>query len=345
MTLKELLDYNAENYCKGKSWWAYNAFHFSDINNIVEILDSGFLYSRSYSQKNNLMQNENASRQVIDMTSSDILSYVRFYFRPLTPTQYHNEGYKHIKLRYNQDPYASVPVPIFLVFNLQILLQDNNTLFSSRSQAGFYTPELHCGISEFAELDFKSIYAVGPMTNPLEETKTRQAEILYPKKYPIENSLRQIVCRNEIERNTLLKLLRKRSNRLFAKYKDKIIVKREIFEKNGLYVNSINYYNGHLEISFNENYEKIQFCSSQKRRNNVDKLDPVQCEVILRWSKMNGALIDEAIYKGEFDYETIKSISCNLPIHKDAKILEVTLLFDKSLMCSLDLRLSESEVF
>ena len=50
-------------------------------------------------------------------------------------------------------------------------------------------------------------------------------------------------------------------------------------------------------------------------------------------------------FNGELNYEKIKSISCNLPVHKDAKILDVTVLLDNNLMCSIDLRLSESEVF
>ena len=68
------------------------------------------------------MRNDNASRQVIDMTNSGVVSKVRFYFRPLTPTQHYNEGYKHPALRYDQDENANVPVPIFLLFDLEKLL-------------------------------------------------------------------------------------------------------------------------------------------------------------------------------------------------------------------------------
>lgn len=71
------------------SWWPKFAFHYTDVTNAVSILSSGFLYSRADATHLRVMKNDNASRQVIDMTDSDVVSKVRFYFRPLTPTQYH----------------------------------------------------------------------------------------------------------------------------------------------------------------------------------------------------------------------------------------------------------------
>ena len=100
---KDIISNNAEQYCGNYKWWAYNAFHYTNLDNAVNILKSGFLYSRSQSSKNNLMQNDNASRKVIDITDPVIVNYARFYFRPLTPTQYYNEGYKHPQLRYSDD--------------------------------------------------------------------------------------------------------------------------------------------------------------------------------------------------------------------------------------------------
>ena len=96
------------------SWWPKFAFHYTDVTNAVSILSSGFLYSRADATHLRVMENDNASRQVIDMTDSAVVSKVRFYFRPLTPTQYYNEGYKHPALRYDGDENANVPVPIFL---------------------------------------------------------------------------------------------------------------------------------------------------------------------------------------------------------------------------------------
>lgn len=103
------------------------------------------------------MLNDNASRQVIDMTNISVLSNVRFYFRPLTPTQYFNEGYKHPALRYDNDSKANVPVPIFFLFDLAKLLSFKGVKFSERRQAG-RGADLCEGVEEFSKFDFKKIY-------------------------------------------------------------------------------------------------------------------------------------------------------------------------------------------
>ena len=143
----------------GVRWWPKYAYHFTDISNAVNILSLGRLYSRLNARENDLMKNDNASRQVIDMTSPEISSYVRFYFRPLTPTQYYNEGFKHSKLRYDNDENANVPVPIFLVFDLNKLLCDPCTRFSGIGQAG-YGAELFNSVQQFRKLDFEKIYLI-----------------------------------------------------------------------------------------------------------------------------------------------------------------------------------------
>ena len=85
------------------------------------------------------MENDNASKQVIDITEVRTTSYARFYFRPLTPTQYYNEGYKHMQLRYSGDQNANIPVPVFMAFDLESLLKKERMLFSPLSQAGYGT--------------------------------------------------------------------------------------------------------------------------------------------------------------------------------------------------------------
>ena len=61
-------------------WWPQFAFHYTDVTNAVSILDSGMLFSRSNAEHLGLMHNDNASRQVIDMTQAEAQSCVRFYF-------------------------------------------------------------------------------------------------------------------------------------------------------------------------------------------------------------------------------------------------------------------------
>ena len=181
------------------------------------------------------MLNDNASRQVIDMTNISVLSNVRFYFRPLTPTQYFNEGYKHPALRYDNDSKANVPVPIFFLFDLAKLLSFKGVKFSERRQAG-RGADLCEGVEEFSKFDFKKIYSKG-FDNFEENKPYRHAEILHPDSMNIDICLDTILCRNSVERMTLLNLLRSKNRAQYFKYKDKIkICKLDMFEHNGLYV-------------------------------------------------------------------------------------------------------------
>ena len=220
-------------------WWPHYAYHYTDIRNAVSILESGMLYSRMQAVELQVMQNDNASRQVIDMTEQRTTSYVRFYFRPLTPTQYHNEGFKHRDLRYDGDPNANVPVPIFFFFYLDKLLSDPNTSFSEGSEAGRGCPLLQ-GEEEFSQLDFRMIYRNGPFLSEdvdrKRERSLRQSEIVYPDRYQIEHSLAGIVCRNAEEKTTFLNLLKDRSNKLFCYWAPRVrVINPGLFYNNGLF--------------------------------------------------------------------------------------------------------------
>lgn len=114
MKFEDIIQTNYKSLSGNGKLWCRYAFHFTDISNAVEILANKTLYSRNVAKEMDVMHNDNASRQVINVTKSSILDYVRFYFRPLTPTQYHNEGFKHKDIRYENDVDANVPVPKFL---------------------------------------------------------------------------------------------------------------------------------------------------------------------------------------------------------------------------------------
>lgn len=80
-------------------WWPKFFYHFTDVHNAVSILKTGWLYSRGKAVENHLMATDNASRMVINLTNSGVEQLARLYFRPKTPTQYHNEGYKPTEIR------------------------------------------------------------------------------------------------------------------------------------------------------------------------------------------------------------------------------------------------------
>ena len=231
---------NSENHSP-VSWWPKFAFHYTDVTNAVSILSSGFLYSRADAAHMRVMKNDNASRQVIDMTNSGVVSKVRFYFRPLTPTQYYNEGYKHPALRYDGDENANVPVPIFLLFDLEKLLALPGVEFSEMSQAG-HGARVYSGIEAFSKLNFDYIY--DNSFDNFDTTKIyRHAEIVHPKSMAIESCIRNILCRNDLERITLLNLLREENPLAFARYQNIIKTYRyDTFENNGVFLTECSYH-------------------------------------------------------------------------------------------------------
>lgn len=308
MTFSEII---SRNYSVAPvKWWTKFAFHYTDISNALSILQSETLYSRLYAQEEHLMKNDNASYQVIDMTASNAQSYVRFYFRPLTPTRYYNEGYKHPQLRYCNDPNANVPIPIFFAFNLEKLLSDPKVKFSETSQAG-HGSIMKSGEAEFEKLAFDKIYSDGYVDD--EVIKYRHAELLYPNSYPICNSLEAILCRNEFEQSMLLSLLRNANEKLFYKYKSLIKVCREkMFEKNGLFIQDIRLDGNKISFSFADTYEKQRYTNTMLQKNEINTLDPVKMLFTFEWRNARQTL-KKASIESPLDYQKTGGIVFTLP--------------------------------
>ena len=342
----EYMDIIREN-CEKHSpvpWWPRFAYHYTDVTNAVSILSSGYLYSRADASHLNLMRNDNASRQVIDMTSSGVASKVRFYFRPLTPTQYYNEGYKHQALRYDHDENANVPVPIFLLFDLEKLLSLPGVHFSETSQAG-YGSQIHSGIEEFSKLNFDYIY--DNSYGNFKATKNyRHAEIMHPNSLAIESCISRILCRNNMERTTLLNLLREENPLAFAKYQNIIKVhKEDTFENNGLFISECTYHNNTVSISFADSYPGKRYIELMMERYHLDALKPVKVTVWLKWyntrSVCNQGSIETAV-----DFRNPRNlVITGLPDVPQAKEIGIEVYFDDNLMCYVTQPLESSELW
>lgn len=247
-----------------------------------------------------------------------VIICIRFYFRPLTPTQYYNEGYKHPALRYVSDKNANVPVPIFFLFNLEKLLMDPNIKFSEMSQAGNGAPML-CGEKSFTELSFEKIYSDGFVDEDI--LKYRHAELLYPNSYEINNSLEVILCRNEFEQSMLLSLLRRENEKLFYKYKPMIKVCREkLFEKNGLFIHDIHLDGNKISFVFVNNYEKQQYTKVMMQKNLVNEIEPVKMLISFEWKTAKQTLKKESVNLN-IDYLKTSGIAFTVPAVEKATIL------------------------
>ena len=321
MSYKDIILKN-EEYAPAR-WWPHYAYHYTDISNAVSILESGMLYSRLRAEELHVMMNDNASRQVIDMTAQKTASYVRFYFRPLTPTQYHNEGFKHRDLRYDGDPNANVPVPIFFFFHLEQLLSDPNTCFSEGSEAGGGVPVLK-GEDAFANLDFEMIYRNGPYIsqdseNRKREGSLRQSEILYPDMFQINGFLAGIVCRNAEERTTLLNLLKDKSNRLFSYWQPRIrVINKDLYYNNGLFIESCGLHGTDFRKRYaNKNISDLQLKASAR----------------FEWLHKS-ELLQRKDFEWTMNYLNAKPITfCGMPEIKKATDLSVKVYLENQLMC------------
>lgn len=340
MSFLEIIKQNSEK--AQVKWWPNFAFHYTDVTNAISILQSGKLYSRIKAQAANIMKNDNASRQVIDMTMSQATSYVRFYFRPLTPTQYYNEGFKHPAIRYDGDLNANIPVPVFFVFRLETLLKDGKVRFSNLSQAG-YGASLGQGEDDFSKLEFEKIYSNGYVDE--EVRKYRHAELLYPDEYYIDNSLDAILCRNEVERATLLNLLFDLDKKAYYKYKDLIkVCKKDMFEKNGLFLDEVYFDFNSISFAFSESYDKKYYENKQLERLDVDVLDPVTIVLSMEWRNTRGIIFTKHI-ESTVDYRKPGVLTLkNLPQIPRAKKLSIKVMIEQKLIGYIIFNLEENEI-
>lgn len=341
MSYSEIIHKNCAN--SSVKWWPKFAYHYTDVENAVNILSTGFLYSRVYASKRNLMQSDNASVQVINMTESIAKNFARFYFRPLTPTQYYNEGFKHKSIRYENDEQANVPVPIFLLFDMNKLLKNPEIRFSELSQSGHGSPILQ-GINDFQNLPFKKIYSNGYVEEDIR--KYRHAEILFPNAYNIDDSISFILCRNEVEKTTLMTLLKKKNLKAFYKYKEKIkIGKDNMFENNGLFLKDISFAKDTISFSFFDSYNKKLFENKQMEKFNIDNLDPINLNFLFRWIGSNNSILAEQKFQSLIYYQNPDSIIFEeVDSVEGSKIIEITLFIENKIVACVEKVITEIDL-
>lgn len=188
-------------------WWPNFFYHFTDVHNVVNILHSGWIMSREKVTSTGMMVNDNASRAVLNATNQENKRYGRLYFRPLTPTQYHNEGYKPEGVK-DSTLDASCPVPIFLCLNALATLRYPGTLFAEKGLSGS-RHDIREGVEEFAKLNFDKIYHEGSYDEDNRDIKDyRHSEVIREDGFPVEPLLQCILCRTPAEKDTLLYLMK-----------------------------------------------------------------------------------------------------------------------------------------
>ncbi len=211
------------------SIWQGYTYHFTHIENAVSILKTEKILAR------NLCQNfkDSAGANIIARTSENVKDFARFYFRPQTPTQWHNEGLGKRRGKI----YALCPVPIFFCFNLKRVLETHGSKcgISSGNLAALGS---HYGNSTtFLEECFDFDYVYSSLQKVGKETFLRASQqefIIYNHLDFTQLNLEDItiICRTNQDKETLLNLLGKDS-----KYISRIFKEREIVNEGTLFYN------------------------------------------------------------------------------------------------------------
>jgi hypothetical protein len=179
------------------------AYHYTHIENAVSILRDHTIRSRAACNRLGINHHDSASPSVIANTHSAKLEYVRLYFRPKTPTQYHCEGIRpEAGLTIHK---AHCPVPVFFLYDLVDLLGRPTTEFSDGNM-GSSSTRFGDSLELFDSIPFANVYHDGYRStapNPARVINDRCAEVLVPQELSTDG-LRFIVCRSHAERRTLL---------------------------------------------------------------------------------------------------------------------------------------------
>lgn len=185
---------------KARKWWPCFLFHYTSIENAVNILERGCLYSRKYMEDSEGNFHDGASPEIINQTSQKWKEYVRLYFRPRTPTMYSNEGFRpNADWEYG----AHCPVPICFLFDSKQVLTQHGVSFSDGSLASTKANIFSTAI-DYSNLPFEKIYHDSYFS---QEDKPnilfhRQAEIIVKNELNLE-ALKKVFCRSEAEYRTL----------------------------------------------------------------------------------------------------------------------------------------------
>ncbi len=190
-----------------RNWWPNFLFRSDHVENTADILNRGELLSRAAAEDGSLIKKDSGSPGHIAQLDRKHRRLVRLYFRPRTPTQYSNEGFRPDgKIIYE----AHMPVPVYLLFNSS-LLSEQGVSFSR----GRLAIDSRVGTSAafLAGMNFRDIYHVGSVgrrgisVRRPEILNARHSEVLVQDRLSLD-CLRLIVCRSGPERETLLNLLK-----------------------------------------------------------------------------------------------------------------------------------------
>ena len=271
------------------SEWKGSIYHFSHIDNAVEIIKNRKIQSRKKAR----IQSDSAGNVV--HLRNDAHDYARFYFRPHTHTQFYNEflgknttdGYEskgdwvswYEKAR--RFDFPKCPIPIFFRFSLQ------EVLFKNENKCCVSNGNMQTRSTQFGSLDrminkfgFEDLYYT-PQKYATKEDHKRyrnyaQQEFLV-KNELLFNDLSnfEIVCPTETDKVLLINLIGKDHKEVFSK----IVIDSSFYnnenprvrineEENELHIKSEFNGQGYFVLNSTSNIKKINILSGD-----ISKMD------------------------------------------------------------------------
>lgn len=277
-------------------------WHFTDINNMANILNTLEIESKNKAVDNGNMINDNSANIVNNEGTSDwVHNYARFYLRPKTPTQYRNEGIYPKNLedikKSKKDFYrlykdgsiwvdkpAHLPIPVFIGFDLKKALRCDKAIMTKSSLATHrylkVDEAVDVNLNSFLE-NINDIYKDGYADNKIKHTEViARDEYQFSKK-----DIVKIVVRTKIEKLMLLTMLAKNNAELigrkeqhdiidFIDYANKIVVDTSFF-----------YYDACMATHMNDSNIEFGYVDKEKNIRKENKLNVSNEEEIYHINK------------------------------------------------------------
>lgn len=238
-----------------------SVYHFTHIENAVKILKNKKIYCRAKVDGN---FKDSAGKSFINTTNEIIKNYVRFYFRPKTPTQYYNEN---LGKKTKQGDLPQCPVPVFLKFSISEILENPTyDVYVSNGNLRHYPNLTQFGNSyEFLKsFDFINLYKDFKdfkFDDRFNFIKASQQEFLIKDEFDFSNlNFYKIICQNDAAKDTLIYLIKIDEDIDFMYKKflfDRIKVDNSYFYNENPYI-EINRQNELLHVALSKNSESVE---------------------------------------------------------------------------------------
>ncbi len=185
-----------------KSNWSGYIYHFTHLENAVYIINSKKIKSRLSADFK-----DSAGSSFINTTVENIKKYARFYFRPLTPTQYYNEG---LGRRTKNGDLPQCPVPIFFRFNIKEVLEKyEDKCYVSNGNLRHYPKTTFGNRYDFLrQFNYRNVYSRFGTCDTQTYLNASQQEFIVENELDFSNIEDfQIVCPDEKSLDTLINMI------------------------------------------------------------------------------------------------------------------------------------------